>query len=92
MTEVRGKLIRLAGTLMSLYPTARQEADVVLAERTGKHWDELDPGEWYDADIYGVFLDAYCGSSAAGEDALLTVGKRVFPTKRKLDELKKNLL
>ncbi len=40
----------------------------------------------------GVFLDAYCGSSAAGEDALLTVGKRVFPTKRKLDELKKNLL
>jgi hypothetical protein len=87
MPEVRGKFIELAGTLMTLYPGARQEADAVLEQRTGRHWDELDPDEWFDADIFAVFLDTYCGSSAAGDDALITLGKRIFPTKRKLGEL-----
>lgn len=59
MTEVRGKFIRLAGSLMSLYPQQREKADAFLVERTGKHWDELDPMEWYDAEIFKVFLDTY---------------------------------
>jgi hypothetical protein len=87
MPEVRGKFIRVAGTLMTLYPGARQEADAVLEQRTGRHWDELDPDEWFDADIFAVFLDTYCGSSAAGDDALITLGKKIFPTKKKLGEL-----
>jgi hypothetical protein len=87
MPEVRGKFIRLAGALMSLYPEQREKADAVLVERTGKHWDELEPADWYDSDIYRVFLDAYCQSSVTGEKALITMGKRIFPTKKKMGEL-----
>ena len=87
MLEVRGKFIRLAGRLMTLYPEQRKKADAVLAARTGKHWDELDPAEWYEADLYKVFLDTYCESSVTGEKALLTLGRNVFPTKKKLGDL-----
>jgi hypothetical protein len=87
MQEVRGKFIRLAGSLMGPYPTQREKADAVLVRRTGKHWDELDPTEWFDADIYKVFLDTYCESSVTGQKALITLGRNVFPTKKKLGEL-----
>ncbi len=87
MPQVRGKFIRLAGGLMSLYPEQREKADDFLAGSTGKHWDELDPSEWFEADIYGVFLDTYCESSVTGEKALITLGRNIFPTKKKLGEL-----
>ncbi len=87
MPEVRGKFIKLVGALMSLYPAQREKADAVLLERTGKHWDELQPTDWYEADIYRVFLDTYCESSVTGQKALLTLGKNIFPTKKKLGEL-----
>ena len=87
MPEVRGKFISLAGSLMSLYPEQRDKADAVLVERTGKHWNELDPMDWYEADEYKVFLDAYCEGSVTGEKALITLGKNIFPRKEKLGEL-----
>ena len=87
MQEVRGKFIRLAGGLMSLYPEQRDKADSVLVEKTGKHWDEVNPDEWFEADIYKVFLDAYCESSVTGEKALITLGRNIFPTKKKRGEL-----
>ncbi len=85
--EIRGKFIRLAGALMSIYPAQREKADAVLFARTGRHWDELDPAEWFDAEIYKVFLDAYCEGSVTGEKALLTLGRNIFPTKKKRGEL-----
>jgi len=81
MLEVRGKFIRLAGRLMTLYPEQRKKADAVLAARTGKHWDELNPAECYEADLYKVFLDTYCESSVTGEKALITLGRNIFPAK-----------
>jgi hypothetical protein len=87
MPEVRGKFIRLAGSLMSLYPEQREKADEVLFESTEEHWDKLDPSQWFDADIYKVFLDTYCESSLTGEKALITLGKKIFPTKKKRGEL-----
>jgi hypothetical protein len=87
MPEVRGKFIRLAGSLMGPYPEQREEADAHLVRRTGKHWSELDPEEWYDAEIYKVFLDMYCQSSVSGERALITLGRNIFPTKKKLGEI-----
>jgi hypothetical protein len=87
MPEVRGKFIKLAGRLMSLYPDQREKADAVLFKKTGKHWGELDPAEWYEADIYRVFLDTYCESSVTGDRALITLGRNIFPTKKKLGEL-----
>jgi predicted hydrocarbon binding protein len=87
MPEVRGKFIRLAGLLMTLYPEQRDKADTVVYEATGKHWDQLEPAEWYDVEIFSVLLDAYASSSVTGQKALLTLGKKVFPTKKKLGEL-----
>ena len=87
MPEVRGKFIKLAGSLMSLYPEQREKADAILYENTGKHWNELEAAEWYDANIYRVFLDTYCESSVTGDKALITLGRNVFPTKKKLGEL-----
>ena len=91
MPEVRGKFIKLAGSLMSLYPEQREKADAFLVERTGKHWDQVDPMEWYEADIYEKFLDTYCESSVTGQKALLTLGRNIFPTKRKLGELPEDI-
>jgi hypothetical protein len=84
MTEVRGKFITLAGSLMSLYPEQREIADKALYAKTGKHWNELDPEGFYEVAVYQVFLDAYCEASVTGEGALLTLGKNYFPTINKL--------
>jgi hypothetical protein len=87
MPEVRGKFIHLAGSLMGVYPAQRDKADAFLVGRTGKHWNTLEPEDWYDAEIYKVFLDTYCESSVTGERALITLGKNIFPTKKRLGEL-----
>jgi hypothetical protein len=87
MPEVRGKFIKLAGNMMSLYPEPRKKADAVLFAKTGKHWNELDPAEWYASDVYKVFLDTYRESSVTGEKALITLGKKIFPTKKGLGEI-----
>lgn len=47
---------------MSLYHQQREKADAVLFEKTGKHWNELEATEWYDANKYRLFLDTYCES------------------------------
>jgi hypothetical protein len=87
MPEIRGKFIRLAGSLMTLYPEQRDKADAFLYAATGKHWDNLEPDQWYDAEIYKVFLENYCSGSITGQKALLTLGRKIFPTKKKLGEL-----
>jgi predicted hydrocarbon binding protein len=34
-----------------------------------------------------MFLDTYCQSSVSGEKALITLGRNIFPTKKKLGDL-----
>jgi hypothetical protein len=89
--EVRGKFITLAGSLMSLYPEQREKADAALFAKTGKHWNELDPQGFYDTAVFNVFLDAYCDSSITGEGALITLGKKYFPTIKKLGGIPKDI-
>ena len=91
MPEVRGKFITLAGSLMTLYPEQREKADAVFFDAVGKHWKEVDPDSWYDAQLYKIFLETYCAGSVAGEGGLVNLGRYIFPTKQELGELPQDL-
>ena len=82
MAQVKGKFITLAGWLMSAYPADREKADTALFIRTGKHWDELDPEDWYDTQLFDVFMRTYAKASPTGDRALVTLGRKVYPTIR----------
>lgn len=80
MVEVKGKFITLAGQLMEPYGDARDEADRRLFAEVGKHWDELDPEGWYDIRLCNSFIEAYADASQMGDEALITMGKGMYPT------------
>lgn len=83
MAEVKGKFITLTGRLMSSYKEALGHADGILLEKTGMQHDKLDPEGWYDTAIFNTFMEDYAKASVAGQEALLILGKRVYPTIRK---------
>jgi hypothetical protein len=65
---------------MSQYPRQLDQADTLLIAKCGKHWNELDPEAWYDTSSWGVFMDAYAKASVTGYRALVTLGRKVYPT------------
>ncbi|MBF0104818.1 MAG: hypothetical protein HQM16_05780 [Deltaproteobacteria bacterium] len=83
MAEVKGKFITLAASLMSLYKETRVEADKPLFAATGKHWNELDPEGWYDATLFSAFMEKYAEASPTKDQAIVTLGKNVYPTIKK---------
>lgn len=84
MVEVRGKYIKLIGSLMSLYPDHRVKVDKLLFEQTGKHYNELEPEGWYDVKWANLFIDEYTKASLSGEEALVTFGRMIYPTLEKI--------
>jgi len=80
MSEVRGKYITLAGSLMGLYPQKRAEVDTLLFAQTGKHYNELEPEGWYDTKWIKMFLDKYVEASTTGANAVVTFGRKIYPT------------
>jgi hypothetical protein len=83
MNQIKGKFITLTAGLMSLYKDRLKEADAYLFSKTGKHWDELDPEGWYELEIYNRFLAIYSEASFAGERAMVTLGKSIYPAIKK---------
>jgi hypothetical protein len=83
LAEIKGRFITLTGTLMSLHPRQLDQADTLLIAKCGKHWNELDPEGWYDTSSWGVFMDAYAKASVAGERALVTLGRNIYPAIKK---------
>ena len=80
MAEVKGKFIMLCGSLMSLYKKQLEEADNVLFSKTGKRCKDLEPEGWYDTKIFDLFMKKYSEGSIAGESAIVTLGRLVYPT------------
>ena len=80
MTEIKGKFIMLTKRLVEAYPGALDKADQQLFTSTGKHCDELDPEGWYDTQHYRNFISAYVEASPAKEEAMITLGKNIYPT------------
>jgi hypothetical protein len=83
MIEIKGKFITLAASLMGIYKDAVEKVDQQLFRETGKHWNELDPESWYNVKHYSNFMTAYKNASPTGENALITLGKQVYPTIKK---------
>lgn len=83
MADIKGKFIMIAGSLMKLYPVALKFCDELLFTKIGKHWNELDPEGWYDTKIFNGFMVNYAKASVSGEQALITLGKNIYPTIKK---------
>lgn len=80
MAQIKGKFIILTASLMRSYKDALKKADKQIVQSTGKHWDELDPEGWYDAENYRNIIAAYAEASPLKEKAMITLGKRIYPT------------
>lgn len=80
MAEIKGKFITLAASLMSIYKDKLEIVDKQLFEGTGKHWNELDPEGWYDVKYYRDMMTAYAKASPSKENAIITLGKQIYPT------------
>lgn len=80
MAEVKGKFITLAGNLMKLYKNALDFCDNILYEKIGLHYNELDPEGWYDTKIFNGFMVNYAKASLAKDKAIITLGRKVYPT------------
>lgn len=83
MTLVKGMFITQSCRLMSLYKEAQTKAADYVKQRTGMGFDDLDPHGWFESDILNTALDIYVKSSPSGENALITMGKLIYPTWKK---------
>jgi len=79
MADIKGKFITLCGELMSVYKDKLKEADDVLFKKTGLHYNELDPEDFYDTKILRMFMDKYAEGSITKEKALITLWTGVYP-------------
>jgi len=91
LAEVKGRFITLTGTLMSPWRRQLDQADTLLMAKCGKRWNELDPEGWYDTSSCGVFMDAYAKASVAGDRALVTLGRNIYPAIKQAGGLPKTL-
>ena len=62
---------------------AKAKANQVLFSKIGKHYDELDPEGWYDGELLEIFLNTYIEASPSGKNALVTMGRNIFPILKK---------
>ena len=87
MAETKGKLIILCGRLMVLYKDSLKEADNELFKRVGLHYNELDPEGWYDTKLFALFIDKYAEASITKENAIITLGKSMYPQIKRMGGL-----
>ncbi|TGL75164.1 hypothetical protein [Leptospira yasudae] len=80
MAQVRGKFITLVGGLMGVYKEARDQANQILFQATGKNYNELEPEGWYECEYYIHFMNEYVKASVSKQKALVTLGRQVYPT------------
>ncbi len=81
MAEVKGKFITLTGSFMSiLHKKPLKKADDELYQATGKRYNELDPEGWYDTKFFNLFMEEYSKGSLLGEEAIVMLGRKVYPT------------
>jgi hypothetical protein len=87
MAEVRGNLINLTATLMTLYPDAQKKADEVLFSKLGRHWQDLGINDWVDSKMWDIFMKAYQDSSPSKETAFITLGRKIYPAIKRAGQI-----
>jgi len=79
--EVKGKFFQLAAQLMtSVSEKHLKLANKALVDILGLAWNELDPEEYYPTTLFGLFVDTYAQAVGNADDAIIRLGKRVYPT------------
>lgn len=92
MAEVKGKFITLTGARMAvLHKRALAFCDTILVQKTGKHWNELDPEGWYDTKIFEGFMVNYAKTSLVSDRAIVMLGREVYPTIKETVGLPENI-
>lgn len=91
MAEVKGKFISLACSLMASYPEAQNKANAYLKKETGKGWTELEPEGYYDTKLFNEVMEIYAEASMSGLNAIVTLGRRVYPTIKKSVGIPENI-
>jgi hypothetical protein len=79
MAKIKGKFITFTVKLMSIYKDAQIKADEALFKACGKHYDGLEPEAFYDTKLWDIALNAYQAASPAGKNAVITMGRNVYP-------------
>lgn len=80
MAQIKGRFIILIGVFCSLFQQGNKDVDNMIHEKTGKFWDKIDPDEWFEASVFSAILDTYAKGSPTGEEAIVTLGRSIFPT------------
>jgi hypothetical protein len=83
MAEVKGKFISLGIQLMAVYPDAHKLVNAIVKSKTGKDGNALDPDGWYDASLFDEVMTRYAQASSTKEMALVTLGRKIYPTIKK---------
>jgi hypothetical protein len=68
---------------MTLYPEARKKADSILLRETNMVSVKLPPEDWFDTSLFNLFMQEYANASSSGRRAIITLGRKVYPTIKK---------
>lgn len=80
MVKIKGKFIILVASLMKIYKKEFEKTDNELYDELGLHWNELGSEEWYDIKYYNLFIKSYVKASPTNENAMVTLGRKIYPT------------
>ncbi len=80
MAEIKGKFITLTGMLMSDKEEILAKANEYLEDETGCTHLELDPEDYYDTSLWDHFMKVYSNSYDNPKQAMIDLGKRIYPT------------
>lgn len=79
--EVKGKFFQLAAQLMnSVSEKHLQIANKALIDTLGLAWNELHPEEYYPTTLFGLFVETYAQAVGNAEEAIIKLGKLIYPT------------
>ncbi|MEI7596467.1 MAG: hypothetical protein WCK02_12020 [Bacteroidota bacterium] len=80
MAEVKGKFLILTGMLASNTPDILAQMNEYLVNETGLTHLEIDPEDYYDTKHWGEFMNAYSKGFPDKKQAIIDLGRRVYPT------------
>ncbi len=79
MAQIKGMMITQVCMLMTLYEDGQKKAADYVFQKTGKHYDDLEPNTFYDVEILNEALRIYSESSPTGDRVYITHGTKVYP-------------
>jgi len=79
MAQIKGMMITQVCMLMTLYEDGQKKAADYVLQKTGKHYEDLEPNEFYDVEILNEALKIYSEYSPTRDRVYITHGTKVYP-------------